>query len=123
MVPGGEMGLHIDAGLANIHTGVIDAAAMLQSQISLTTCPGGGGGTCLLPGFHHEIVAWTAQWPPPETEDTWAEHRGWQGRNANTAWPHAFDQDGRPLPEAERNRLKAGAAQRPYCHSTSPTLF
>mgnify|MGYP004377990015 CR=1 FL=1 len=29
------------------------------------------------------------------------------GRNANTAWPHAFDAEGMPLPAPERARLKA----------------
>lgn len=68
----------------------------MQGNISLTDTPGHAGGTCLLPGFHHELLDWVASFPPlAANADTWdtGEWRadgsyvpgpkgGWPGRNA-----------------------------------------
>jgi ectoine hydroxylase-related dioxygenase (phytanoyl-CoA dioxygenase family) len=114
MVPGGEMALHFDTGLEQIHTGQMDGQNILQSQISLTDTPGDAGGTCLLPGFHNEIADYAKTFPPfPADTDMWESTthadtwQGWPGRNANTAWPHAFKSDGTPVDAPLRARLKA----------------
>ena len=48
--------------------------------------------------------------PPLDPDaDTWSNDGskgGWPGRNARTAWPHAFDAEGMPLPLPELDRLR-----------------
>lgn len=109
-LPGGEMALHFDTSLDDIRRGEISGTNLLQGNISLTDTPGDAGGTCLLPGFHHEILEWVQRFPPLDPEaDTWAtdgSKGGWPGRNANTAWPHAFDAEGVPLPLPQLDRLR-----------------
>ena len=109
-LPGGEMALHFDTSLDNIRRGEISPTNLLQGNISLTDTPGDAGGTCLLPGFHHELLEWVQRFPPLDPEaDTWAtdgSKGGWPGRNANTAWPHAFDAEGLPLPLPQLDRLR-----------------
>ena len=109
-LPGGEMALHFDTSLDDIRRGEISGKNLLQGNISLTDTPGDAGGTCLLPGFHHEILEWVQRFPPLDPEaDTWAtdgSKGGWPGRNANTAWPHAFDAEGVPLPLPQLDRLR-----------------
>jgi hypothetical protein len=109
-VPGGEMALHFDTSLDDIRRGEISGTNLLQGNISLTDTPGDAGGTCLLPGFHHELLEWVQRFPPLDPEaDTWAtdgSKGGWPGRNANTAWPHAFDAEGVPLPLPQLDRLR-----------------
>ena len=41
---------------------------LLQGNISLTDTPGDAGGTCLLPGFHHEMLDWVRSFPPLDPE-------------------------------------------------------
>jgi len=109
-LPGGEMALHFDTSLDDIRRGEISGTNLLQGNIALTDTPGDAGGTCLLPGFHHEILEWVQRFPPLDPEaDTWAtdgSKGGWPGRNANTAWPHAFDAEGVPLPLPQLDRLR-----------------
>ena len=109
-LPGGEMALHFDTSLDDIRRGEISGTNLLQGNIALTDTPGNAGGTCLLPGFHHEILEWVQRFPPLDPEaDTWAtdgSKGGWPGRNANTAWPHAFDAEGVPLPLPQLDRLR-----------------
>ena len=85
-LPGGEMALHFDTSLDDIRRGEISGTNLLQGNISLTDTPGDAGGTCLLPGFHHEILEWVQRFPPLDPEaDTWAtdgSKGGWPGRNA-----------------------------------------
>jgi hypothetical protein len=109
-LPGGEMALHFDTSLDDIRRGEISGTNLLQGNIALTDTPGNAGGTCLRPGFHHEILEWVQRFPPLDPEaDTWAtdgSKGGWPGRNANTAWPHAFDAEGVPLPLPQLDRLR-----------------
>ena len=73
------MAMHFDTSLADISNGKISGANLLQGNISLTDTPGDAGGTCLLPGFHHELLDWVKSFPPlaedagkthPSREDT-----------------------------------------------------
>jgi len=109
-VPGGEMAMHFDTSLDDIRRGQISNTNLLQGNISLTDTPGDAGGTCLLPGFHHELLEWVQRFPPLDPDaDTWSNDGskgGWPGRNANTAWPHAFDAEGMPLPLPQLDRLR-----------------
>ena len=109
-VPGGEMALHFDTSLDDIRRGEISRTNILQGNVSLTDTPGDAGGTCLLPGFHHELLDWVQGFPPLDPDaDTWSNDGskgGWPGRNARTAWPHAFDAEGMPLPLPELDRLR-----------------
>lgn len=123
-VPGGAMAMHFDTSLDDIRRGQIDSDNMLQGNISLTDTPGNAGGTCLLPGFHHELLDWVSSFPPLQADaDTWdtgvwsddgtytpGSKGGWPGRNAYKEWPHAFDKDGHPLAEPELLRLNAELA-------------
>ena len=109
-VPGGDMALHFDTSLDDIRRGEISRTNILQGNISLTDTPGDAGGTCLLPGFHHELLEWVQGFPPLDPDaDTWSNDGskgGWPGRNASTAWPHAFDAEGMPLPLPQLDQLR-----------------
>lgn len=123
-VPGGAMAMHFDTSLDDIRKGQIDGKNVLQGNISLTDTPGDAGGTCLLPGFHHELLDWVRSFPPLQADaDTWdtgvwtsegtyvaGSKGGWPGRNAFKEWPHAFDKTGRPLPEPQLFALNAELA-------------
>ena len=109
-VPGGDMALHFDTSLDDIRRGEIRRTNILQGNISLTDTPGDAGGTCLLPGFHHDLLEWVQRFPPLDPNaDTWSNDGskgGWPGRNASTAWPHAFDAEGMPLPLPQLDQLR-----------------